>query len=213
MARLPRLPIVTALGVLVCALATPLPASAQEGFDGLCALLLHESQVELEDSGLAVSNNETRLAVDQEIFELVDGMWQNDLIERLPYLAIKHRRDVSEVTLQQSLLRRERQQASLDQYRISCLSGSEQQETGEDSGTIDEARERYITAECSLRELDVQVAQINLEYHEVLLESQQSLRQNDIASRQQVLFAERDVEFDRQALTLAEQRVATCRGR
>jgi len=203
--------VAAALCVLGAILLTPMSAAAQEGFNSLCPLLLQQTGVELEDLAVVVQNEQTRLAVDEEIFSLVDDLWQNDLIERLPYLSVKHRRDVAAVNVQQSKARHERQQASVDQYRHVCLTSSDTEESPEDSGTIEEARERYFAAECRLRSLDVSAFEIDLEYQQVLLDSQMNLRQNDIASRQQVAYAERDVALTTQQLELARRRVELCR--
>jgi len=45
-----------------------------------------------------------------------------------------------------------------------------------------------------------------------MLQSAHDLRQSDIASRQQVLFAEQDVQLTLQQLELARRRAARCSG-
>lgn len=211
MLTLPRHLVAATLCALGCLLLSPSAAGAQEGFAGLCSLFMQQTQAELEDLDLAVQQNETRFEVAEEIFVLVDDMWRNDLVERLPYLAVKHRRDVAEVSLEQARRRRDRQRAVVDQYGLACSASPRGQQAPDDPGTIEEAHQRYLDADCELRALDVAVSEIDLEYHQEILESAIDLRQNDIASRQQVLYAERDVQLTLNELELALQRAARCR--
>ena len=211
MLTLPRYLVAATLCALGCLLLSPSAAGAQEGFAGLCSLFMQQTQAELEDLGLAVQQDETRFEVAEEIFALIDDMWQNDLVERLPYLAVKHRRDVAEVSLEQARRRRDRQRAVVDQYGLACSASPRGRQAPDDPGTIEEAHQRYLDADCELRALDVAVSEIDLEYHQEILESALDLRQNDIASRQQVLYAERDVQLTLKELELARQRAARCR--
>ena len=52
--------------------------------------------------------------------------------------------------------------------------------------------------------------EVDLEYYQEILQSARDLRLNDIASRQQVLFAEQDVQLTLKQLGLARQRAARC---
>jgi hypothetical protein len=210
MSKLPRLLVATTLTALVFPASWPPPAAAQEGFAGLCAVLLHQEQTELEDLALTAQQDQTRLGAAEEIFMLLDELWHNDLVERLPYLGVKHRRDVAALTLERTRQQEARQLAVLEQYRLACSVPSEQGQAAGNGGTIREA-ERYRAADCEVRTLDVAMFEVDLEYQQELLRSALSLRQNDVASRQQVLFAERDVELTQEELGLARRRAAACR--
>jgi hypothetical protein len=203
------------LPALVCAVAvlvvSPLPAAAQEGFEGLCSLLRLQHRLELEDLELEVQHDETRLRVAEELYALVEGLWQNDIMERLPYMGVKHRRDAALVSLELSRQELERQHAIFDQYELACAPPSEEQRSSEGGGSIEEAFARYEVADCAVRELEVRAFEVDLEYYNEVLDASQSLRLNDVASRQQVLFAERDVEVTEQQLAQARRRVERCR--
>lgn len=209
--RLSRRVVVTALCALTCAFFHPLPTVAQDGFSGLCPLFLQQQQTKLEDLELAIQMDETLMEVAEEIFVLVDGLWQNDLFERLPYLGVKHRRDVADISLQQARRRLGRQQAAVEQYRLACSAPPAQEQTSGDRRALEEAYERYLDSDCEVRALDVAAFEVDFEYHQELLNSALDLRRSDIASRQQVLFAERDVQLTLQQLEQARQRVARCR--
>lgn len=208
--RLSRQFLVTTLCALTCVLLFPPPVVAQDGFAGLCPLFLRQGQIELEDLELAIQTDETRLEVAEEIFVLVDGLYQNDLFERLPYLAVKHRRDAARISLERARRQLDRQQAVLEQYRLACSDPSGQEHTPERTRALEEAYQRYIDADCQVRVLDVAVFEVDLQYHQQLQQSSLDLRQSDIASRQQVLFAEEEVQLTLQQLELARQRVARC---
>jgi hypothetical protein len=192
-------------------LLSPLPAAAQGDLTGLCALFLQQQQTELEDFELAVEADETRLQVAEELFGLLDDLWRNDIAERLFYLGVKHRRDAADVNLQRSRRLLERQQAAVEQYRLACSVPTAQEGTSGDRPSIDEANRRYLEADCELRALDVTAFEVDLEYYQEVLEGARDLRQHDVASRQQVLFAEQDLQLTTQQLEQAMQRWARCR--
>ncbi len=202
--------VVSTLSALGCLLLGPLPVVAQEGFAGLCPLFLQQEQTELEDLELAIQQDETRLEVAEEIFVLLDGLWQNDLVERLPYLGVKHRRDAEEISLERARRRLDRQQAVVEQYRLACSTPLGQEQVSDDRRALEEAYQRYLDADCELRVLDVAVFEVDLEYHQEILQSAVELRQSDIASRQQVLFAEQDLQLTLTQLEQARQRTARC---
>ena len=204
--------VTSSLCAVLLSLAAISPVYAQEGFDGLCSLFLQQQAIELEDLEVAVRMDETRLAVAEEVFFLLDGMWQNDLVERLPYLGGRYRRDVAAINLDRSRAQLARQQAATQQYRLACAAQPEPDDDAEAAATADEAYQRYMTAECEVRALDVAAFEVELAYQEELLRSSVDLRQNDIASRQQVLFDERDVDLTRAQLEQARQRTVRCGG-
>ena len=61
-----------------------------------------------------------------------------------------------------------------------------------------------------VRVLDVTSFEVDLAYHPEILKSALDLRQSDIASRQQVLVSERDVQLSLKQLELARRRGARC---
>jgi len=209
--RLCRRLVVTTLSALGCTLLLSLPAAAQEGIDGLCPLFLQQQQIELEDLELAVEADETRLQVAEEIFGLLDDLWRNEIAERLFYLGVKHNRDAAEVGLHRTRRLLERQQAVVEQYRLACSASSAPEQTADEERSIEAANRLYVDADCALRALDVEAFEVDLAYYEEVLASARDLRQNDVASRQQVLFAERDLQLTLQQLEQARQRVARCR--
>lgn len=196
------------LCALACAALPPARAAAQNGVDGLCALFLHREETELEDLELEVGLEETRLEVAEELFVLVEGLWNNDLFERLPYLGVKHRRDAARISVDRARQRVARQQALVEQYRLACA--APQERAAGHRRALEEAHQHYLEADCALRALDAAAFETDLQHQQEILESARELRLNDVASRQQVLFAERDVELTLDQLEQAMQRIRRC---
>ncbi len=211
MFRPPRRFALTALAALAGLSLYPLPAAAQESFAELCPLLLHQTRTELEDLELSIQQEETRLVVAEEVFVLLDGLWQNDLVSRLPYLGAKHRRDAAAIALDLARMRFERQSVVVEQHRLACGEPTEDEPSPGERPTREEIYERYAEADCAIRELEVTAFEIDLEYDEEVLQSALDLRQSDIASRQQVLFSDRDLQLTRQRLEQARERATRCR--
>ena len=202
---------VVTLCALTCMVSSgPLPVRAQDGLTALCPFFLQERLTELDDLELAIQLDETRLGLAEEIFVLLDGLWKNDLVERLLYFAAKHHRDVAEVTLERARRRLRRHQAVVEQYRLVCSAPLAKERAPETRRALEQAYRRYLAADCEVRVLDVKVVEVNLGHHQENLKSALDLRENDIASQQQVLLAERDVELMLKQLEQARQRAAHC---
>ncbi len=208
--KLSRQFMATALCALNCVLLGQLPVLAHDGLAELCPFFLHDRQTELDNLELTVQLDETRLELAEEIFVLLDGLWKDDAVERLTYLAGKHHRDVAKVSLERARRRLERQQAVVEQYHLVCSAVSAEERAREKLRALEQAYQRYLEADCELRELHVAVYEVELDYHQQIHQSAVELRQSDIASRQQVLFAEQDAQLTLTLLEQARQRTARC---
>ena len=202
--------VATVLCALGGVLSGQLPAQAHDELAALCPFLLHERQTELDDLELAIRLDETRLELAEEIFVLLDGLWQNDAVERLIYLERKHHRDVAKVSLERSRRRLERQQAIVEQYRLVCSAFFAEERAPGKRHALEQPYQRYLDADCEVRALDVAVVDVNLGHHQENLKSALELRASNIASRQNVILAEREVELMLEQLEQARQRAARC---
>lgn len=200
----------TALCALNCVWLGQLPVLAHDGLAALCPFVLDERQTELDDLELEVQLDQTRLELAEEIFVLLDGLWENDAVERLTYLEGKHHRDVAKISLKRARRRLERQQAVVEQYRLVCSAPFAEERAPEKRRAIEQAYQRYLDSDCEVRALDVAVIEANLRHHQENLKSALDLRKDEIVSREQVILAERDVELMRKELEQARQRAARC---
>jgi hypothetical protein len=173
--------------------------------------LLHEEQIERDDIALESELAGTRRAAAEEIYGLLVKLWEDDAVERMLYLLGKHERDVAVLESQrvESLLRR--QEALIEQYRTFCERRSSESISDEQRRAADRAFVRYRAADCEVQGKDAAIAEVDLAYLRELEASILDLRRHDVATRQDVIRAERDVRMAIQRLDEGRRRHARCR--
>ncbi len=179
---------------------------AEDRSASLCRLVLEQTRNEVGDHELAVQQAETEREAAAEIFGLVDGLWKKQLIERLIFLRARHNKDVTHLAVAREKKALLRHLAERDQY-LSLCGGSEDQP----GRSVDEAFRSYRETDCDLRGLNVEIAKVELVFRKEVRDSVLDLRKNDVATRQEVIAAERNVELVRQELGNALARSQTCR--
>jgi hypothetical protein len=190
---------------ILCALAVVPAATAGEVDRSVCAFVLYQERDDLKESELAVDIAESHLVAAKSIFDVTDALWKQDLTERFRYLTDKHRKDVAvlDVTRQELLL--ERQEAFVEQLEILCSSPDKQDDAGREA-----AHRRYVQADCQRIEKDLAIAEIDLVYLSEFLANVRDLRENDVATHEQVALAEADVEKTRKRVEHHASRVQAC---
>lgn len=176
--------------------ARSLPESA-------CRLLTHEEQVELDEAALEVDLARSRFTAHEKIYGLIRGLWEAEAVQRMTYLEAKYDYDAFRLDRQRADLVLERQTALVEEYLLICAGGS--------PDAIDRAHLRYRRADCAQQAKAIEVAQVDLEFAEQFLASIRDLRQGDVATRQDVILAELDVELETIRLADARRRAETCR--
>ncbi len=179
--------------------------SAGEGAHLNCPLVLHQEQVEREELELAVDLAVSGLDAADEIFSLVDRLSESGMVERLVYLAVKHERDVAELEVKRQRLLLKRQEAEVEQYRILCSA-----EGAGRRSSLDEARRRYLQADCHRIGKDLAIAEVDLAYRDEVLESLRNLRESDVTTKQDIIRAELNVETARKRVEHRRRRVEAC---
>ncbi len=194
-------------GILVLlAVAFASAVHAEDRSASLCRLLLEQARIEVADHELAVQQAETERQAAEEIFALADGLWKKQLIERLIFLRAQHNRDVTHLAVARAKKASQRGLAERDQYLALCGGGDNR------SGrSVDEAFRTYRETDCDLRGLNVEIAKVELVFRKEVRDSVLDLRENDVATRQEVIAAERTVKLVRQELDNALARWQTCR--
>jgi hypothetical protein len=182
-----------------------------EGTRAVCALVLHQEREERDDITLELDLARSQADAAQQVFVLLDGLWQNDALERMHWLRGKHHRDMTRlgVDLAQRLL--EEQEAVVRQYDGLCAALLSGEDATEDRGAAEDIYARYRRADCEARAIEVELAKVDLEFHLEYLASVRDLRENDVATQPDVIFAERDVEMIRKRVARTEQRARRCR--
>jgi len=87
---------------------------------------------------------------------------------------------------------------------------SDQRSVAQRRRALEQAYRRYREADCEVRALDISFAEVELEHLRENLASVRALRADDIASQQQVILAEYDVDLMLKQLEQAQQRAARC---
>lgn len=204
---------VRCLGVaasILSALAAASAVTADNVEHPECALILHEERAELEQWELAVKLAESRLAAAESIFALVDELWKDELIEQFLHLTAKHERDVAVIDVKRRKLLLKRQDALIEQFEIICSPPADKQAESDRVARREEARRRYLQADCHSIGKDLAIAEVDLAYHTEVLASVNDLRENGVATRQDVIRAEEDVELALQRIRHHAPRVQAC---
>ena len=177
----------------------------------LCRSLLLEEERALSDLQLEVDLARSRESAAGKIFDLLERLRRNGHVERMSYLAGKHDRDIAALAVRRWEVKVQRQDALLQQYRAVCgaVDGGSSL-SGERRAEGEVAARRYISLDCDIRILDVSIHEVDLAYQKELKDSVQELRRGEVATAQDVIVAERNLEMAGQRLEQARRRNATC---
>ncbi len=195
---------------ILCAVVVTGVATADETVPSICPLILHQERVDGEERELAVDLAESRLTAAAAIFTLVEELLENDAVERMVYLTVKHDHDVAEIELKRQRLLLKRKEAEIDQYASVCSpAGSDETEADRRAG-FDDARRRYLQADCHRIGKELAIAEVDLAYRSEVLASVRDLRKHAVATRQDVIRAELDVDMARKRVEGQRRRVQEC---
>lgn len=194
------------------ALSSPTGAASAERMPSdLCRLVLEEEQIELLDAQLEVGLSRSSVEAFEEIFTLIEGLWEGEAVERMVYLGARHDRDAARLSLESAELLLERQRALIDQVRLLCEAPARDEPAGEREGALDAAFRRYLRADCSARAKAVESAKVSLEFRQQWLASTLELRAGEVATKTEVILARLEVDHDAQRLRDAQRRLEECR--
>jgi len=189
---------------ILAALAFPATASG-EGRPIICPLVLQQERRAAEERELEIELADSRRAAAAAIFALVDKLRESDAVKRIVFLAVQHDRDVAEIELTRQRLLLKRQQAELAQYESVCAADSDAARSD-----LEQAHARYLQADCHRIGKELAIAEIDLAYLEEVKASVLDLRAHSVATQQDVIRAERDVEMASRRVTRHRGRVAEC---
>ena len=195
----------SALAPVLLTLLVVVPAPSDAGSssdDPVCLVIQHQERVDLEEMELEVQLARTRHRAAAQIFDLVDPLWKDEIIEEIIHLTAKRDNDVAELQIERQALLLRRQEALVDQLRILCSSSGSKQE-------LQEAQRRYFKADCDRIGKDLAIARVDLAYLEAWLASMVDLRAN-VATKQDVIWAEHDVERARDEIAHRSRRFKAC---
>jgi hypothetical protein len=196
-----------AASILLALAAVSAPTAAEA--DPFCALVLHEERIELQETKLSVDVAEARVVAAETIFVMADALWKDELIERIRFRLFEHERDVAVIGVRLQELFLERQEALTEQLAILCSSPGKGDEA-ERNVRREAAHQRYLHADCQTIGSDLAIAEVDLAYLEEVLVSIRDLRENDVATREDVIRAEEDVAVARRRVEHDAPRFKAC---
>ena len=194
----------------LCALIVSSVTTAAVDVHPICPLVLHQEQVNREERELAVDLAVSHLAASESIFTLVDQLWKDDAVERMVYLTVKHDHEVAEIEVRRQRLLLKRQEAVVEQYTSVCSPAGAEETAAGRPARLDEARRLYLQVDCHRIGKDLAIAEVDLTYLSELLASVRDLRKHEVATRLDVIRAERDLEMARKRVDHQGRRVQEC---
>jgi hypothetical protein len=196
---------------LVILLAGPGLAGAQGIPATFCQLLIQEEDLELEEFELDLDLKRSEFAARVEIFEMIDELWKNRMIERMVHLKTEYERDSTRLEFEAADLAVERQKALIDHFRIVCGAGGSEGKQADEADSLRQSHRRYRKAHCDSLSKRVEAAAVDLEYNRQLLENNHELRAGQVAAATEVIRAKLTVEVEEIRLEDANRRVEACR--
>ncbi len=140
----------------------------------------------------------------------VDQLWENDAVERMVYLTAKRDHDVAEIELTRQRLLLMRREAEIEQYEVTCSIVDSAEPSTEKSQLLEDARLRYLQADCHRVGKELAIAEVDLAYQRKVLKSVQDRRVNKEATEQDVIRGESDMEIARKRVEHHGRRVRAC---
>jgi hypothetical protein len=190
--------------------AGPRPALAAEGAHSLCSPLMQEESLQLEEFELEVELARAEFAARVKIFEMIDQLWEKQVVERMVYLESRYNRDSTRLEFEAADLVARRQQALIERYRVGCGSNGSEAARPKSGGEDSPHARNYLEAHCESLSKRVEAAKIDLEFNRQYLENIRDLREGHVATATDVILAELDVEKDEIRIADASRRVRIC---
>jgi hypothetical protein len=178
--------------------------------DSLCPAAIDEERRELEELRLGVDLGRSNVAAFEKIYELVEGLWKADATDRMTWIRAKYDRDAARLALEEADWIVRRQEALLEQYRIACDSAGGAAPTKEARQAAARAYRHYREAHCGALGKAVEVAATKLAFDREWLASILDLRAGNVATVQDVILAELEVEREEKRLKDARSRAGEC---
>ena len=177
----------------------------------ICDVALNEERSDRKDAELELDVSRSTVAAYRQIYELLEGLWAADAIDRMSYLHGKYDYESAKLTLERAELIVAREKAEEQQYRLICGEPAAGESAADRARALERASKEYYKADCDQWAKAIEVARVNLGFNRQFLASVLDLREGQVATRQDVILAELDVEREQKRLADAERRTEACR--
>ena len=177
------------------------PAAAETAATQTCSLLVSEARFDLEDLREQEHLTTIRLAADQAIFELIEPLWKAQSIERLRFLAAEYDRDRARLSVRRAAVATNRAAAKLEVLEGGCEIASTSGEKSPDG---------FEALGCELVRKRKDMAALNLTYRKEVLEGTEQLRRLELATAQELIQAQYDLDLAKSRLRSHASRLSEC---
>lgn len=185
------------------------PSQAADTILPVCPLALHEEALELQEAELQLRLYRSSFAAFDEIYNLVADLWEGEAIDRMSYLRARYDRDAAKLDLERADLQIIRQEALIEQLRLTCdhRSGGEDEEL---ESEMERAYLAYRRADCDQQAKAIEIAETNLAFNQQWLASILELR-DQVSTLPDVIRARLEVKLEEQKRDDAIRRTKACR--
>jgi len=187
--------------VVILAAQISWPAAAQKAATQSCDLLVSEARFEFEELREEERLAPIGLTADQAIFELLEPLWEARSTERLRYLAAKHARDRSRISVEQAAIATNRAAVKLEVLTRECF--APEANPGKAPG-------RFEALGCELIRKEKEIAAVDFAYRKEVLESTNELRRLEFATAQDLIRAQFNLNLARAQLRSRTRRLGEC---
>lgn len=196
------------LGLL---LMSPFGAAARDGDRSLCSALIQEEMLQLDEFELDVDIARAEFDARVRIFEMIDRLWEKQLIERMVYLESRYNRDSTHLQFEAADSVAVRQRALIARLRLACGLKESGPLPAAESDPGRAAARTYGKAQCDSLSKRLEAARIDQEFDRQFLANIRELRAGNVATQTDLILAELDVEKDDIRIDDATRRLEACR--
>ncbi|MAG32008.1 MAG: hypothetical protein CL908_14085 [Deltaproteobacteria bacterium] len=208
LARLARLTLCLAGAAFV---STAAQASDTGGLDFVCPLVEHERQRLLEDSKVELELVENEYLARKKIFEMIERLWAAHSIERETYLDYRRLRDRTKVRVARLTIQIAQQKGIVEQYVLACAQNRGARTATLVSARVEELQAEYRRLDCELLDRDSEVAEIDREFDEAILQATRTLADQNIKTRYELVVEEYDLSQSKARSDSYRRRAMECR--
>jgi hypothetical protein len=189
-------------------------ATAQSGGTGglspVCPLVKYERQRDLDDSETELELVKNEDLARNKVFNMIEKLWAVRSIEREVYLDHKRLRDRTRVRIARLNTQISQLKIVVEQYVLTCdqVRGNPAEHLPE---RVNELQSEYRRLDCELLAKDSEIADIDYEFDQQILEATRTLVEGNIKSKHELVIDEYDLSQSRARSESYRRRTTICK--
>ena len=201
--------VLVSIGIVLLLVPAFTPSQADDIVAPICSLAVHDASLDLEEAVLDVQLYRSTFDAFEEIYAMIALLVKDDAVDKMTHLKALHDRDAAKLDLERADLQLIRQEALIEQLQIACVEGSRESKE-ERTRAMKRAHLRYLQADCDQQAKAIEVAEVDLAFNKLWLESILDLH-GQVSTRRDVIRAQLDVTLEEQRRDDARRRTRACR--